>query len=76
MENIIHTNIYQKLQDLQSRISSCKENLQNKFQMEESVFHQEKLWKEVLSLSVILTQLKSIMIALPVKVAQHLANQN
>ena len=30
MEHIVHTNIYQRLQDLQAGISSCKENLQNK----------------------------------------------
>ena len=30
MEHIVHTNIYQILQDLQAGISSCKENFQNK----------------------------------------------
>ena len=43
--------------------------------MEESVFHQEKFWKELLAPSGILTQLKSLMSALPVKAAQCLVSQ-
>ena len=43
--------------------------------MEESVFHQEKFWKELLAPSGILTQLKSLMSALPVKAAHCLVSQ-
>ena len=52
-----------------------KEKLQKNSHMEESVYQQEKLWKEVLDLSIILTQIKSIMSALPVNVTRCLAIQ-
>ena len=44
-------------------------------EMEESIFSQEKFWKEVLDSSGILTQVKFLMRDLPVNVAQRLASQ-
>ena len=43
--------------------------------MEESIFYQNKLWIEVLDLSVILTQLKSLMSTLLVNVSRRLVCQ-
>ena len=43
-----------------------------KSQVEESVFQQKKLWKELLYPSVILTQVNSLMRALPVNVSCRL----
>ena len=41
--------------------------------MEVSVFQKEKLWKYLLALSVILTEVKSLVSTLPVNVAQIIA---
>ena len=43
--------------------------------MEESAFHQEQFWKEVLDLSVILTQVNSLASALTLNVAHRLTSQ-